>query len=125
MDGSDVSRTEAVVDTFLASRNEPARANAAVSNRNFRLLSLSVMKRRPVVVVQTYAAVDVRCVSFPACGTLLGPGGDDTSRGWMQCHLGRGSAVRAAVPGTGSRVQGAEAKIPEAGAKSVLLVTEP
>jgi hypothetical protein len=37
-------------------RSEP------VSTRNRHLLILSVMKRRPVVVVQTCAAVDVRCV---------------------------------------------------------------
>jgi hypothetical protein len=36
--------------------------------RHFRLLILSVMKKRSVVVAQTFAAVDVRCVSFLAGG---------------------------------------------------------
>jgi hypothetical protein len=53
---------EVVVGAFLASQNEPAgytNKSTPVLTRNCRLLHLSVMKRRPVVVEQTCAAGDV------------------------------------------------------------------
>jgi hypothetical protein len=69
-----------------------------VSTRNCRLVFLSVMKRRPVVMVQTRAAADVRCVSFPVGGRrrdefISAPchrNGGGTSRGWMQLLIGWG-----------------------------------
>jgi hypothetical protein len=51
-DGSAVSRTEVVVDVFLAWCNELAgytQRSEPVSSRNCCALNLSVMKRRPVV----------------------------------------------------------------------------
>jgi hypothetical protein len=66
-DGSAVSSAEVVVYRFLrcginlrvyTQRSEP------VSIRNRCTVDLSVMKRRPVAVVQTFAAADVCCVSF-------------------------------------------------------------
>jgi hypothetical protein len=68
-DGSAVSRAEVVVYTLPALWNKLAGVNAKVrplSIRNRRLVDLSVMKRRPVAVVQTFAAADVCCISFPA-----------------------------------------------------------
>jgi hypothetical protein len=62
-----------------------------VSTRNRRLLILSVTKRRPLDGVQTCAAVDACCVSFPAGGRRRAaytfvPGlriGDGTGRWWV------------------------------------------
>jgi hypothetical protein len=67
VDGSALSCTQVVVDPFLASRNEPGgytQRSEPVWTRKRRLLILSVMKRRPEVVLQTCAAADVRCVGF-------------------------------------------------------------
>jgi hypothetical protein len=60
-----------------------------MSTRNCRLLSLSVMMRRPVIVAHACTVVDVRCVRFPADGRrraeyTFAPGlhsGNGTSRG--------------------------------------------
>jgi hypothetical protein len=64
VDGSTVISTEVVVNPVLASRNEPGVWESG-STRNCRLLSLPEMKRRPVVLLQPCAAVDVHCVTFP------------------------------------------------------------
>jgi hypothetical protein len=66
-----------------------------VSIRNRCLMDLSVMKRRPVAVVQTFAAADVCCVSFPAgcrcrAGNSFAPGFQSvggTSR-FLKHHVG-------------------------------------
>jgi hypothetical protein len=71
VDSSAVSRTEVVVDPLFASRNEPARVHAEVGTRVEQELPFtitSVTKTLPVVLAQTSAVVDVRCVSFPAGG---------------------------------------------------------
>jgi hypothetical protein len=56
---------------------------------------------------------------------------DGTSRVWVRSRLGRGSAVRAAVPvagagisGAGARLPGAEGRVPETDAEAVLLGAE-
>ena len=68
VDGSAISRTQVVVGTFHASLRGYTQRPETVSSRNCHLLTLSIMKRRPVVVAQTCAADDVCCVSFPAGG---------------------------------------------------------
>jgi hypothetical protein len=90
-----------------------------MSARICRLLSLSVMKRPPVVLEQTFAAVDVYCVTFPAgvgagLSTLLRPGSVTemvpAEAGCSVIPKG-GSAARAVVPGARARVPGAGPKV--------------
>jgi hypothetical protein len=101
-----------------------------VSNRNCRSLNLSVKKRRPVVK-QTCAAGVICCAGRRRAHYIfaLGPrSGDGISRGWVQCRHGRGiccsvgnSWARAGIYGAGTRVSGAEGRVPEAGAEVFLL----
>jgi hypothetical protein len=93
-------------------RSEPA------SNRNWRLLSRSMMKRQPEVVVQTCAAVEVRCVGF-SCGgrsrtTLLCPSSVAAmvpAGGGCSIILGWWSVAQAAVPGAAARIPGVGAEV--------------
>jgi hypothetical protein len=72
-----------------------------VSFRNCCLVDLSVMKRRPVAVVQTCAATDVCWVSFPAdcrcrAGNRFAPGLQSvsgTSR-FLKRHVGGATCCR-------------------------------
>jgi hypothetical protein len=103
VDGSAVGCIKVVVDPFMASRNEPTGVHTEVGTR---VEQESVMKRRPGVVVQTCAAVDVRCVSFPAGGRrraeyIFRPGSETSvvpvEAGCSFISVG-GSAAWAAVP---------------------------
>jgi hypothetical protein len=125
VDSSAVSRTDVVVDMSLALRmslREYTHKSEHASTRNCRSLSWSVTKKRPVVVAQTCAAVDFRCVSSPAGGRRRAeytfvPGSEAAMvPAEDECSIisGGDSAARTAVPG-------AVAGIPGAGAKAVLL----
>jgi hypothetical protein len=83
--------------------------------RNCCLLRLSETKRRLVVVVQTYAAVDVCCRDKYTFGPWFRSDGG-TSGVWLQCHLVREICCPGgcwwgwnAIPGAGATVHGAGA----------------
>jgi hypothetical protein len=143
VDGSTVSSTEVVVGPFLASRNKPPGIHAEIGNRVDQELPFTRSVRNEEAACRCRADICRRwCLLrwFPllaVCawrGTLLRSGSEAAmipAEGGCDVVLGRGTAVRAAVPvagagisGAGARVLGAEGKVPEAGAESVLLGAE-